>query len=375
MAESNYPYRNTSLKSIRGECWKGIPGLDGYFVVSNYGRVKRCTYETQYRNGAIYVKPEKIIKPSIVTSSNKFIRDTNAFLTTRMTLSGEKHNFMLARLVYYCFVQPFDLADDTILIVTVDGDNFNIRPENLRAVNRSQRQQRAIARGRFRSPLLDLTEADKVEIRKKIVRRLQKQVSQYSPTGKRMRTYPSVADAQQTTGISSTSISGAAHGKNIRAGGYFWRWEKETKIDVKTFLATRQRENRVSLGLKVTQYTLSGERIERYPSLRDAYEATGANTSAIGLVIRGIRKSAKGYFWKKGYGPAKIDLTGYQWGRQSAASIQSKRLAQYSLKGKYIRTFDSIKAAAAAVKVGEASLSAASRGLQHTCKGWRWKLV
>jgi hypothetical protein len=372
---NNYPYQNTSLKSIRGESWEDIPGLDGYFLVSNYGRVKRCTYEMQYRNGAIYVKPEKIIKLTIVKQPNKFVGDTTFFLTTGVTLSGKRHNFTVARLVYYCFVRPFDLADDAIMIVSVDGDNFNIHPENLRAVNRSQRQQRIVDRKRFRSPLLDLTKADKAEIQKKVIRTKQKQVSQYSLNGKRMRTYSSIVEAQRATGISYVGIAAVAHGRNIRAGGWFWRWGKEGKIDIETFLASRRKKKRASLGQKVTQYTLSGDRIERYASFTDAYEATGASTSAIGQVIRGTYKSAKGYFWKKGYGPAKIDLTGYKWGKKSAASTQAKRVAQYSLSGKYIQTFDSIKAAAAAVKVGKASLSAASRGLQYTCRGWRWKAV
>jgi len=375
LTKNNYPYLNTDLRSIRGERWEDIPGLDGYFLISNYGRVKRCTYEAQYRNGAIYIKPERIIKPNLIKQPNKYIGDFVTFLAVRMTISGVRYNFSVARLVYYCFVQRFDLSDYGAMIVTADCDNLNICPGNLRAVDRSQRQLRIIARKRFRSPLLDLPVSALAEIRQKTVRSRQKLVSQYGRTGKRMYTYASFADAQRATGISSVSIAGAVRGKTIRAGGYFWRLGKEARIDIETFLAARRKRNRESLGMKVTQYTLSGERIARYVSLQDAHEATGASTSGIGLVMRGIYKSAKGFFWKKGYGPEKIDLTGYQWGRQSTSATQSKRVAQYSQEGKHIRTFDSVQEAAAALKVGSSSLSAACRGLQHTCKGWRWKFV
>lgn len=61
-----YPYQNLILKNIKGERWKDIPGLEMYFKVSTYGRVKRLEYELTYSDGRIYVKPEKIIKPVVM---------------------------------------------------------------------------------------------------------------------------------------------------------------------------------------------------------------------------------------------------------------------------------------------------------------------
>jgi hypothetical protein len=368
-------YRNTDLRAIKGERWKDLPGLEGYFLISNYGRVKRCRYEMQYRNGAIYMKPEIIIKPGIAEHPNNFVGDTTHYLFARVTLSGRRYLFMIARLVYYCFVQRFDLTDHAIQIVSKNGDNFYIRPSNLRAVTRSEKQQRIIARNRFRSPLLDMPEEIREKIRQKNIRSLQKEVSQYSLSGKKMGTYQSLAQAQQATGISKGCISNVAKGKYIRAGKYLWRWGHEDTINVKEFLEARRKKNRERHGMKVTQYTLSGDRITRYPSVQDAQEATGAKGDAIRLVIRGKYKSAHGYFWKKGYGPEKINLTGYRWGRESTAVTQSKRIAQFSTGGKRIQTFDSIKDAAAALRVGSSSLSAACRGAQRTCMGYTWKFV
>jgi hypothetical protein len=367
-----YAYKNSDLRNIKGEHWEDVPGLDGYFLISNFGRIKRCEYQMEYRNGAIYIKPEKLIKPQIVKQPNRFIGDDTSHLCVTMTLSGQSHNFTVARLVYYCFVRPFDLTDPDIRILTKDGDNFNIRPANLLAATRNQKQQRIVIRNRFRSPLLDLSEEVREENRRKIVRSKQKQVSQYTLSGKKLHTYQSMAQAQQATGISSVSISGVAKGKKVTAGGYIWRWGREARIDVKGFLEARRMKNRAHNGQKVTQYTLSGDRVARYPSLQDAQDATGVATTAIGNVIRGKYKSAHGFFWKKGHGPEKIDLTGYKWGRQSTAVTQSKPVAQYTIKGKHIQNFDSVKAAAASVGVNSASMSAACRGLQHTCKGYKW---
>jgi hypothetical protein len=146
-------------------------------------------------------------------------------------------------------------------------------------------------------------------------------------------------------------------------------------MDVAALLAARRKEVRLRKGLQVTQYTLTGKRIAQFPSLGDAVEETGASARAIRQVIAGKFKSAKGYFWKEGHGPQEIDLTGYKWGGSSTAEKLNKRVAQYSLSGEYIQTFESVKAAAAAVKVNRNFLSAASRGLLDTCGGWRWKFV
>ena len=124
----------------------------------------------QYRNGAIYLKPEKIIKPQIVRQPNKFKKDYTYFLAGRVTLSGRKYNMTIARMVYYCFVEPFDLEDQDVVILCKDADNFNIHPSNLQMATKSQKQQRTVTRKRFKSPFLDLTEKDRLKQRKAILK-------------------------------------------------------------------------------------------------------------------------------------------------------------------------------------------------------------
>src|SRR5437016_3321940 len=132
MPLKEYPYQNHSLQNIKGEKWKDIPDLDGYFVISNFGRIKRLEYETQYKNGAIYIKPEKIIKPALVKQPNRHMKDYTLFLTGRVVLNVIRHNFMLSRLVYHCFVEQIDLTDHTMVIRFKDDNHFNIRPSNLK---------------------------------------------------------------------------------------------------------------------------------------------------------------------------------------------------------------------------------------------------
>lgn len=35
-----YPYQNLTLKDLKGERWEDIPELDGYYRISNFGRIK-----------------------------------------------------------------------------------------------------------------------------------------------------------------------------------------------------------------------------------------------------------------------------------------------------------------------------------------------
>lgn len=369
--KAKYPYENLSLKNIKDERWEDIPGLDGYFVGSNFGRIKRLEYEMQYKNGAIYKKPEKIIKPSIVKQPNKFVGDSTSFLTARVTLSGKRYNYTVARLVYHCFVEPIDLADHTKFILAKDCDNFNIIPSNLMIASLGQKSTRAFQRNRSRSPLLDLSAQFKNKIRKMIIETKSKQVTQYTKSGRRIKTYPSAAAAEQATGIHASAIGNIANGNNRKAGGFFWRWGNEKRIDVKSFIEVRKKERRKKNSItKVTQYDMEGNRIAQYPSLTDAQEATGTNDGAIRLVTQGVYKSAKGFFWKKGYGKEKIDLSGHKWGKASMAATQSKKVDQYTSAGEYLRTFTSVKEAARFLEVKAATVSGACTGMQKTCRGY-----
>ena len=373
MRDKEYPYQILSLEDLEGEWWEDIPGLDGYFLVSNLGRIKRQQYEMQYRNGAIYIKPDKIIKPHIVRQPNKFKKDYTYFLAGRVTLSGRRYNLTLARMVYYCFVEHFDLEDQDIVIICKDTDNFNIRPSNLEMATKVQKQQRTISRKRFKSPFLNMTEQDRLKQRKAILETVSKQVSQYSLNGRKVKTYPSAAEAERASGIFATSIGRVASGEDISAGGFIWRWGKEPKVDVGVLKQEKRKAYVEKYGQKVTQYDLSGKRIAHYPCIKDASEASGVHVNAINKVLQGEYKSTKGFFWKKGYGKENIDLSGYKWGRESMAVTQSKPVKQYGLDGRYVQTFSSIKLAAQRVGLHPTSIIDTLKGRQHTSGGFKWE--
>jgi NUMOD1 domain len=223
------------------------------------------------------------------------------------------------------------------------------------------------------SPLKKMSKAQKQKQRDAIVQVISKQVTQYTKEGKKIRTFSSAAAAERSTGVHATSIGAIANGKKTTAGGFVWRWGKEKRTDIKALKAQRKKEHRIKYGQKVTQYDFDGNKIACYPSLQDAEAATTANGNAIRLVLKGAYKSAKGFFWKKGYGKDKIDLSAYKWGRASITATQSKKVKQFAPDGKYMQTFDSVKAASAAVNTSPPTLVACCKGRQKTCAGYKWE--
>ncbi len=56
------PYKNLSIKDIKGEIWRDIQGYDGYYQVSSFGRIKSLSRVIFNVRGYSYLKKEKIIK-------------------------------------------------------------------------------------------------------------------------------------------------------------------------------------------------------------------------------------------------------------------------------------------------------------------------
>jgi NUMOD4 motif/NUMOD1 domain len=371
-----YPYRNTELKSLKGEKWKDIPGFEMYFKVSNFGRIKRLEYEMQYSDGRIYVKPSKIIKPVLVSIPNEFMNDNIYFLRSGFTLHKQKYNFSIARLVYHRFKEAINLDDEAIIILTKDGDGRNIKPSNLQLASRSQKQQRMCDLHRRKPLEIDTTTRAKIIEKLKLVN--SKQVSQYTMQGKKIKTYPSAAIASQKTGISQSHISNRAGGTEFSAGGFIWRFGNAPVVDINPMLELieqRRIKNKEVFGTKVSQYNMDGNRLAVYSTISDAAKAIGISKANITSVIYQKGLSAGGYYWLKGNGPAKIDLSGYEYGEALRHKNRRRPIRQFSKAGEPLQKFESIKAAAENVGVAAATIVGALSGRQKTSGGFKWKYL
>ena len=225
MPQKKYPYLNLSLKSMPGERWKPIAGLDDYFLISTYGRIKRLEYESEHKNGTLYVRQEKIIKPEIRWHYNAFKKDYSGYLTTRIAVEGSRYNFSIGRLVYYTFVKPGNYYDFKSIVLYKDEDNFNVRPGNLRLASLSEKQKRIKDFGRSPNPFHKLSAAQVNARHWHMLKYHLKPVSQYNFEGRKLKTFGSIADASRTTGANATGISRTAKGYHDSCGGYIWKYE------------------------------------------------------------------------------------------------------------------------------------------------------
>jgi hypothetical protein len=371
MSTKKYPYQNLSLKNIRGEQWKDIPGLEDYFLISTYGRVKRLEYVLPFKDGRVYTKENMMMKPTLVNSPNHFVGDQTHFLKITLNLAGNTYNFSIGRLVYYLFVRSFDLEDYNLLVISKDGNGKNIRPSNLLLATRSKRQKIIIERNRHENILLR-PEVRKIafEVYKGVVRTT---VSQYNMKGKRLKAFSGIPEAAKAVGKSPSSISNVVRGRKISAGGYIWRYGDKAQIDLESYLKKRKAASKSLDGKKISQYDMRGNRVAVYRSINEAERKTGIGGTTIGRVILGKAKSAGGFYWQKGVGKKKIRLTGYSYGLGSGVKAIQKKVKQYDLKGRLLCSYPSIKEAAKTIGVGSASIVGALKGIYKTSGGYKWK--
>jgi hypothetical protein len=224
-------YKDRCLANRKGERWKDIPGLEGYFKISNQGRIKRLTYQTVYKNGLVITKKEMILKPYVHCQKNHYIGDYRCYLCIKLCVEGNKHHISISRLVYKLFVNKIDISQEGIVIFYKDNDYFNLSYKNLRPATLSEKQARIKKEKRSPSPLHKLP---KNEIEERLLRakeKLIKQVSQYDLMGKLLQSFESAAAAERSTGIRSSSIIQNARGNGFSAGGYVWRYGAVPFID------------------------------------------------------------------------------------------------------------------------------------------------
>jgi hypothetical protein len=225
MPKRNYPYLNLELTSMPGERWKDIPGLEGLYQVSTFGRVKRLERESKLKNKIIYPRKEMIMKQDIQQHYNAFKKDYTGYLTVRIAVKEIRYNYSIARLVFTTFKDGYDYDDMSFYVITKDNDTFNVKLSNLEAITSSEKAQRIKDLGRTPNPFHKLSPK---QVKQRWLHMLQfrlKPVIQYSLSGKKIAEYPSIAKAAKVTKGRASAIGQAAKGNQNTSAGFKWKYK------------------------------------------------------------------------------------------------------------------------------------------------------
>jgi hypothetical protein len=225
MQQKIYPYQNKALINMKREKWKDISGFEGYYKASNYGRVKSLDREIPHpRLHKQFVKGQ-ILSQSI--AKNKNIRTGEPSIDLRVTLAKDnvQYYFNTRRLIYSTFVKEIDYEKDGLYVINKNGDGFDCSTKNLQLITKSEKQNRAIERGRVDFTILKTI--DRSKWKKNYSRR--KPVEQFTLEGKLVARYKSIKEASSKTGFDEKGIIGTAKKRYSKWRGFQWRYAKKGK--------------------------------------------------------------------------------------------------------------------------------------------------
>ncbi|WP_312788860.1 NUMOD1 domain-containing DNA-binding protein [Sphingobacterium sp.] len=358
-------WQNKDLASMDGEVWKSLPELEGYGMISNYGRVKRLAFELVNTNGKITHFEERIQTLKITLYYNRHVKEYSGHLNARIQINRVCHSISVGRLVYYCFVEQFDLSDKSIYISYKDYNRLNTTPDNLFKTDLSGLQQHIIKAGRKDMHFGHSVENQALfsEIGRKVTR---KQVHQYDLKGHYIATYESMSAAARQLGLQLQSISAVLSGNNYTAGGFIWRTgAKKATIPVKKI----NEALRAAKGYPVSQYNLKGKKIKTYYNVSTAAKELGRSARSLRNAVNGKVLFFANSIWRKG-GAETINVDKEN---KSLELRSGYTLSQYDLTGKKIKTFNSSVEAAQYAGVQTEQINAMAIRDDLLLKGFIWR--
>lgn len=338
-----YPYQNLRLKDMEGEIWKELPGLEGYCMVSNLGRVKALARIIYKKGGVVAILKEKIVKQYLQKSKRPNLNgDYNQVLNFSIMIEGVIFSMPASRAIHSAFIKRLDFKKDRLCVLHHDDNALNNTVENLFATTTQELVKYTLLMGKNKAP--DSRSYSK-EIKQRVKEKLAVPVSQYDKNGNFICSYESLLDATRATGASSTAIKRVLSGKAKHAKGFIWY--KGSKVKLSPEFIAKHDGIIIDYAKKaVRQYDLNGNCIVIYPSIVQAAKETGINRA---LLQRSLisKKSTKGYYWSYDLGerPAGAKIISMP----PQLYTTSKMVKQYDLQGNYLATHNSVSAAVRAV--------------------------
>jgi hypothetical protein len=117
------------------EFWKDIPGYEGRYQVSNFGRIKSLDFSVVRSNGRIYTNKSRVQKPS---------KDNSGYLRCAFIKNSKLVTYKVHRLVADAFCKK---PNEKVEVNHIDGNKLNNNSDNLEWVSRSENIKHAFRLG------------------------------------------------------------------------------------------------------------------------------------------------------------------------------------------------------------------------------------
>lgn len=196
---------NRSLENLPDEKWEPIEDYENY-EISNYGRVKSLERESLSLFGKERTLPEMIIKPGFDRHFNKYLNRYFYNINCRLMREGKKTQKSISRLVYYHFIEKFELDDLRIAIAAIDDNRLHVHSSNLKKISASERS-------------LNTFRMDRAKNRHVL---FLQPVGQYTTEGELVAEFESFYAAEKAFGIDPTAIYHTIFKETLVAGAYRW---------------------------------------------------------------------------------------------------------------------------------------------------------
>ena len=178
------------------EIWTSVPGYEGIYQVSNFGKVKRlCGHYVRKR----YITTEHILKPDM---------DKGGYFRVRLYKNAYSKKYLVHRLVYSAFIEPIPEGMQVNHKNEIKTDN---RPENLNLLTCTENINWGTRNGRAAKSNTN-----------NVLR--SKQVKQYTVEGELVKEFPSIKQVKRELGFEDGNIIKCCKGKYKTAYGFIWRY-------------------------------------------------------------------------------------------------------------------------------------------------------
>ena len=178
------------------EIWKDVNGYEGYYKVSNFGKIKSCLRIVKNGLG----NADRIIKSRII----KPYKDNHGYHMVSLSKDGKVKKHKVHRLVAEAFISNPENKPTVNHLNEIKYDN---RASNLEWATYKENN-------------------DHGGHNERVSKTLSKPIEQLDKNGNKISSFESVREASLATGIHIMNIKSClAHKNRTYAGGYKWRYK------------------------------------------------------------------------------------------------------------------------------------------------------